>query len=738
MQTTASSIEQVLSQNASAFYIPPFQRAYAWGEVEIDRFFDDIKVVMDSDRDASVADKQEHFFGVLVFKPENINLSTVQIIVDGQQRLTTTLLLLLALRDLEHDLEKREYITNTYLKNASSSFEDKIKLKQITSDWNAYRALVERSNHVRGKVTDGYNHFMRKILESDYSTDEYIRALKRVNIASISLDERPHKGEDPQIIFETLNSLGKPLTLADLIRNYVLLGLPSVDQGEVYDHQWHPEVESKLGDRTSHFFRDYLQYKQHRYHKIVSDNNTKSLYALLREYVNSEFRGNRLDFLHDIVRYVDWYLWIIGDFSSSKISENQENNQTIIELLRNIFADIQAEAYKPLVLGLLEHHQQGFENGRLSDISLIGSLLAIRTYLIRRRILKLTQGENREIPKLCRFISSNTTLQEDAWSEMLRLLAGSNYRLRIPNDYEIENELKRMDFYNGMRGYSKFILGKIEENRSRVYVDFRDKKITIEHVMPQKLNDFWRNELGENWESIERTYKHNIGNLILTEFNEVMGNKPLHEKQKKLKESNLLYRNDVLDRSTWAENDIVQHQKEMIGRFLETFLLPVNMKYAENWDTDKTQFQNSGTFLLNDDFDNATGSKPKMLRIGSLSFETSSWQAVLLEFMRWYENAYPQLFEQMLNKVSGRERLPLVANAAFLEQKRANNPRFGGGYKRLSDGTRFYSAKSEVDDGQLFVFANMSVKSILSVIQAAIEEADMNEEIVSVDLAVIR
>ena len=105
--------------------------------------------------------------------------------------------------------------------------------------------------------------------------------------------ERPFKGEDPQVIFETLNSLGRPLTLSDLVRNYILLGLRSNDQTEVYDNIWYPNIEKVLEDDTSYFFRDYLQYKKSTYLKVVSDNNTKELYQEFKEFVENEF-GERV------------------------------------------------------------------------------------------------------------------------------------------------------------------------------------------------------------------------------------------------------------------------------------------------------------------------------------------------------------------------------------------------------------------------------------------------------------
>jgi hypothetical protein len=146
------------------------------------------------------------------------------------------------------------------------------------------------------------------------------------------------------------------------------------------------------------------------------------------------------------------------------------------------------------------------------------------------------------------------------------------YRLRLPNDTELSNTLKTMNFYKGLSKYSKLILGKIEENNTKVAVDFRNKKVTIEHIMPQKIGEEWKAELGDNYEEIHKTLLHNIGNLILTEFNSEIGNKPFEEKKQKLETSSLNYRLDVVKRSQWNEQSILEHQTNMIKWLLNTFL----------------------------------------------------------------------------------------------------------------------------------------------------------------------
>ena len=354
MKTETRSISEFLSRNSTAFFIPPFQRSYAWGTNEIKRYFEDIKRIIESDL-SDDKDKLEHFFGTLVTKDTKmstdkdgqIKYSNVTLIIDGQQRLTTTLIFLIALRDKVANNEEKERIKYDYLLNHKSDFEDKIKLKQVTKDWDNYKALIKGEKAQPSIIKNAYDTFCNLIEKyqnenSKVSFDNYISAIEKLNVANIILDERAFKGEDPQIIFETLNSLGKPLTLSDLIRNYVLLKQDANKQSEIYDNEWFPKIEQELGDKSSEFFRDFLQYKISSSVKVVSDNNTKEIYADFKAFVETNYK-NHNDFIKDIISYASLYKFIVTEQNNNKIVEETTKNIEIMELLRNIFWDIKSE-----------------------------------------------------------------------------------------------------------------------------------------------------------------------------------------------------------------------------------------------------------------------------------------------------------------------------------------------------------------------------------------------------------
>lgn len=734
MKTENHSINDVLTKNATSFFIPPFQRAYAWGKPEIERYFSDIIRIIKSELDSKEHDKLEHFFGTVVIKEETQGFANKSVVVDGQQRLTTTLLFLIALRDIEDSEKHKQQITDLYLKNNTSDFEDKIKLKQVTKDWDAYKALVNGQEPNAGIIKTAFQFFVKLINDTkrtnpDITFDKYILAIRRMNVAVIFLDERPHKGEDPQIIFETLNSLGKALTLADLVRNFILLPLDSKKQSSLYEKLWQPKIEALLNDDTSKFYRDYLQYKTRTSIKVVSDEtvdrNTKEVYQIFKEYVNEKFKTHE-DFIKEVICFAPWYKWIITETVTNTISSDFEKDKEIKELLRNIFHDIKAEAFKPFVLGLFEYNQQ---EKRLSDDKLVEILKTIRTYLIRRRILGLTQGENKNIVLLSNKISDLS----DSKVSMFALLSNMFYKLRIPNDKEISTQLTTMNFYEGLKKYSKFILGKIEENNAKVPVNFRDSKISIEHIMPQTLSDSWIRELGENNKHIHQQYLHNIGNLILTEFNGEIGNKVFADKKAKFKTSSLYFRLDIINRETWNETDIEEHRNNMISWFLETFSLPDTNKTADNWNK---KIQDKANFSPLDDEagEIAEGNKPTKFRIGSDNFEVKSWQDVFIRFLKWVKNNNDYPYDLLLTnqeKLFGKE--SIIIKWKKLKSQIEDNTDLTKRYKTF-EGDSWDSKKTTLEDELEFIHVNASAKTFLNRIANVMNQFGMTEDFIEVVL----
>lgn len=722
MNVQSSNLRDLVAQNVTSFFIPPYQRAYAWRSAEIARFFGDLCRIIESELDEECRDKLEHFFGTLVIKNEPVGIAgTRTIIIDGQQRVTTALVLLMAVRDLLSDQTSREQITDTYLVSPSSTFEDKIKLKQVTRDWDAYRALVLGHPMIPGAVTEAYKTF-RRLLTDYCAGDErvtpkhFIMALGRVNVAVIILDERAYKGEDPQIIFETLNSLGRPLTFSDLIRNFILLNMDSHRQTGAYEKIWYPRIEEPLGVRTSAFLRDYLQLKLATSLKSISDSNTKELYQQFKDYV-AESESSRDELIADLVDYIDCYRFIIDpDFTRSVSTDPR-----VKELTRNIFQDIGTEAFKPFVLGLLYHHCHAGHN----EAQLISLLTTIRTYLIRRRVFKLTQGENKAFPRFCDRI-------EEVYSgkiSLIDLLSSQMYRLRMPNDVETRSMLEGLNFYKELASYAKLILGKIEEHRAKVAVDFRDPKITIEHIMPQTITTAWRGELGEDADEIHARYLHNIGNLILTEFNVEMSNTSFENKKKRLVSSSLAYRLDIMDKERWTLESILSHQKVMIDAFIDTFPLPEQYQKTENWKrisqviTDFSPLESGINRLL-------AGEKPVSIRLDDVTAPVHSWQEVFLHFIKLVtrERTTLQHLRENQRRLYGR------ADALLTwEELRQIPGLIQKGYHKNYAGEYAFQASDPAQD-DVFVHINISSNTCILRIAKTMEDLHMSKDSVTVTI----
>lgn len=722
MQAQVHSISNVLNLTATSFFIPPFQRAYAWGKTEIERYFSDIKKILQyKDKPKQL----EHFFGTLVVKSEINGFDNIYKIIDGQQRLTTTLIFLIALRDnLTTDNNEINHINQTYLFTSNGN----IKLTPVIKDYENYQALVNKQITKPSIIKTAYDIFCNLINDykkqfSEVILQDFIYAIKKLNVAVIFLEEDPFKGEDPQIIFETLNSLGKPLTLSDLIRNYVLLNFPADKQTKIYETLWFPKIEQPLGDKSSEFFRDFLQYKTQKLLKVVSNNSTKEIYAEFKNYIATKYKDNT-EFINDIISYAPLYKLVITE--ENKVGEIITNAE-IIELLRNIFWDIKSEAFKPFVLGMLFY----YNNKKLSDNILIDSLKTIRTYLIRRRIMKLTLGENKTIPTLSKFVDDLANKK----ITMLELLTNLAFATRFPNDAEVRKKLTETPLYEESKSYIKFIFGKIEKHNTKVSVNFRDPKITIEHIMPQKLTEDWQNILGENFEDIHKEYLHNIGNLILTEFNSEMGNKPFDEKQIKLKKSNLNFRNEILNAKKWSKLEIKNHQGKMIDDFLTVFDLPQQFQLSSNWNQIvKDQVFNDEISPLDDEASTiVTGSKPKSIIIDDQIFKVSNWQDVLITFLKFIRDDDNFGLDKIFNnqtKIFGKKDGIIIWEK--LEQKIQHSEDVKNRYKSF-DGLFSYKIKN-IKNNELFININISAKNCIEIIANIMNEFDINEDFVKISI----
>lgn len=317
---------------------------------------------------------------------------------------------------------------------------------------------------------------------------------------------------------------------------------------------------------------------------------------------------------------------------------------------------------------------------------------------------------------------------------MIKVLSNLFYKLRLPNDKEIRETLERIAFYKDLRSYSKFILGKMEERQTKVAVPFRDKAITIEHIMPQTLNEVWCSELGEEKaEEVHQHYLHNIGNLILTEFNSEMGNKSFADKKAQLSTSTIRYSHDICQYEQWCEESILDHQNRMISLFLDTFALPEEYKQTNNWKDDSNQKTESVIYPFDGSLGWAKGTKPKQLRVYQQTFEVKNWSGTLLQFVKYFKYQEPEALEELiLNQQDVFNRKDAIVNWSRFNQLLLKRPDYQTRYKNLED--KFCTQLSDIKSEELFVHCNATISTILDRMSKAMLLLGMDRKDVVVEL----
>ena len=544
MKATPTYLLESLSSNDVTFFIPPYQRNYEWSTDTCRVLLADVRRVAEANRTGA---KTEHFFGSIVYVVEESGFGVPArfVLTDGQQRITTTMLLLMALRDSIDDSAYQETIQKRYLENdrAGENTEFKIKLKQVESDWEAYKLLALRKEVPPGQknstVYQNYLYFRREIaaLQDSEKKNLLELGLRKFSTISIQLEPDRNTWENPQEIFESMNSLGQPLSLADLVRNHMLMGKSSKEQSRLYNEFW-LTLEKRLPGRLSEFLRDWMQADQHRSFKVARESNYKELYSLFKELARTR---KVEDLFEDFVRFSHPYAVTCG----LELARVSKVDSLIFDL--NVIGVAPAYSYLTEILST-------WESGQLSDEDVVSLLTAIRTYLLRRRVLGITQAENKFFPALgarLKEISSSRSPTETIFGH----LSSQEYALRLPNDEELSSRLAAMNFYNfGRSGnYPRLLLSLTEEVLTKSRPAWDDRHLQLEHIMPQALSPKWKTSLGESADSIHQSLVNNIGNITLIRHNQELGNKTFEEKKKVYSGQSGLQvaQNHVVNREGW-------------------------------------------------------------------------------------------------------------------------------------------------------------------------------------------
>lgn len=573
MRPTETHLIEFLKSKDMTFFIPPFQRNYEWEMEQCQILWDDIVNTFEQNSKRGSGYGVEHFFGtVTYFKDDGASWEPDRyVLIDGQQRITTTMLFLAALRDTISDDAKKRSIDNNWLKNPTADKTDseyKIKLKQVEADAKTYsKIILGKEFEPRDKISaccKNYLFFREKISEFAKSCTNLMRlvdeALAKFSVILVELEPKKNSWERPQEIFESMNSIGKPLSLADLVRNRLLLGFDARKQEELYRRYW-LEMEETLPGKISAFIRDYMQMTKHCYFPIASDANHKRLYSEFKNiYTNPEDK-----LLEDLSQYAKIYAMLaLPDASTGNAK---------IDMHLADFRRLEMTTARPFIMALLwEWKSKGFSDREMDDI-----LCAFKIYGMRRRLIAgLTAAENKNFPQYVAFIPELKKAKKKK-ERLFELLSLRESTARLPNDIELTVELKNMaNFYSFKQ--SRFYLALIEESLAKMRPNLSDGITQVEHIMPQTPTKAWMAEFGADSEKYEQ-YVNSIGNLTLIRHNSELGNKSFAAKKKVYSENESLQiaRTMIVDKSRW-NIDAIEARADWIIKYLLDKVLPIPVK----------------------------------------------------------------------------------------------------------------------------------------------------------------
>ena len=557
MKASESCMYRFLDGADKKFIIPVYQRPYSWKKSNCKELFNDLMEVYKKGY-------ENHFFGSIVYVAQEDSGHHEYIIIDGQQRITTVSLLLLAIRNYILSNEtiqnigiKTNKITNAYLIDEYADEDENLKLKLIQEDKEIYEKLVknEEVGEPDSNIVINYNYFLREIskLNADELKGLYDSIMKLV-IVNISLN--PANGDDPQLIFESLNSTGLDLLESDKIRNYVLMNMSIKEQERIYKKYW-KELEKKVRDDINKFIRYYLAVK------TGSLANEKNIYIEFKKYKQSK-DINIEDILKDMIEYAELYRII-----KCCDSKNKEFKEVLKRLNK-----LENESSTPGLLGIIK----AYKDEKMSIEELINSFSLIENYLVRRNICSLPTNQLNKI-----FSNMNMEIEQKInklnisyYNALEQVLLSKTGKSRFPNNHDFHDKFTTYELYNAKGSFKKYFFERLEnENiKEKIAVEeqIEDGTLTIEHIMPQTLTDEWKYELGNNWEVIHNRYKDTIGNLTLSAYNSEYSNLTFKEK-KEMKDkgfnSSRLYLNESVRKFEQWNEKTIQGRAEILYKKAE-------------------------------------------------------------------------------------------------------------------------------------------------------------------------
>lgn len=640
---------QPIIEGTKQYVVPLFQRAYSWDKKEWEMLWDDLVYLSENNEPKS------HFIGSIVTMPTTSVPEGVTkfLLIDGQQRLTTVFILLALLRDLARDngaKELSEEINQTMLVNPFKKGSDFFKLWPTQLDRVSFQNLIQSESNGSTQLTRCYQFFERKLKQEGIEVQAVHNVItNRLSVVSIVLDV----DDNPHLVFESLNAKGRPLTQADLIRNYFFMRIHVDDQEKIHTRYWEP-MQTALGDNLTESIRHYLM----RNGSFVKQSD---VYFILKDRVG---QGDALTALEEIAVFAGYY--------QKLLAPDHEPNLEIRKVLSRLNRLEVTTAY-PFLLNCYHDYVQD----RLSAKDFVEILHVIENFVVRRFVCNIPTNQlNKIFPPLYEqaHLKSSPNFVESVCS----VLQTRSY----PKDVEFRTRLIDSKLY-GTREKAvktKLVLETLEsayQHKEQVSFD----ALSIEHIMPQTLSDWWEQHLGGDWQVDYELFLHTLGNLTLTAYNAELSNDPFPEKRKRLVNSHL-------ELNRYFEHVAAWNKKEIENRsdFLADLALTVWPYFGED------QAEPASV-------DNVTGKKPKTLTILGQQMVVQSWRDVLIKTMETIADLEPDLFDALTKQYP-----------SFIS----------------ADGGRF--RRSYQLSNAFYVYVNLSANSIYQFCTQAIESINLSAE----------
>jgi len=566
LQAGETTLNKLLNTSRQ-FIVPIFQRNYSWQKSQYEQLWFDIL------RASKFKEKQNHFIGSIVYIDMGTPAGRPQqlLLIDGQQRLTTISILLCAIKDyvqkfnLETKLINLAKIKNQFLYNSDEIDEDKYKLLLNVQDKETYIKLIDNTiftvNKPATNIIKCYEFFYERIEDfiKEYGQiDEIYAGIFKLSLVSISLDK---DSDNPQMIFESMNSTGKDLSQTDLLRNYLLMDLTPEKQTRLYKTYWKP-MEELFGEdiykndvnKFDYFIRDFLTLKSDTGY-ICKINNVYENFK--RYYLDNNCE--KFAVLKDLFTYAKYYACI------DLLQENDDE----LKLYWQEFKKLDSHVVYPFLLKLYDDYSRQI----LIKEDFKKILQVVISYLWRRAICEIpTNSLSKTFATLYQAVD-----KDDYVNSVIKAFVFKSSYKRFPSDYEVREKLQTKDIYHFR--LRKYLLEALENYYHKEPIDLNTANYTIEHIMPQNIehNLLWQQMLGEDWQEVHSLYLHTLGNLTITGYNAEMSNKSFGEKvngESGFKHSHLKLNESIAQSDVWNKKAIQRRTNILTDIILKIWKYP--------------------------------------------------------------------------------------------------------------------------------------------------------------------